>query len=444
MRASTTSLAKLHYPLVTRIPPLAYHCLSVSRQSPSFRNCVFYPSSRFKFNHRFGAFTTPWYSEPWGRRPVFTHSGKVKVFKPESGDAVSPRTTFLCVKTARPPIRKSYLKVYQRRLGNLSIASVGSVLAGAFLFCTFDLHSEVALVRSSADSAKLGIQNKDLISSGEIDWSTMTGEILPGRPGNLTSEQEEKLREIWIATLQVFGVLNSHHAREVGSSGPATPSTGSHQGSDHMTLEKPKKKRISLFGRKHKDNDNESMASTDPTSPVLPTDFEDKYGQTKQFHETLAHQTPESLRAAFWSMVKYDHPDALLLRFLRARKWDVEKALIMMVSTMNWRATEMHVDDDIMRLGEEGSLLAAQSSNQATKKSGEDFLMQMRMGKSYLHGVDKSGRPMCFVRVRLHKQGEQTEEGVERYTVFVIESARMLLAPPVDTAVSRQYFEISS
>lgn len=42
---------------------------------------------------------------------------------------------------------------------------------------------------------------------------------------------------------------------------------------------------------------------------------------------------------------------------------------------------------------------------------------------------------MCFVRARLHKQGEQTEESLERYTVFIIESARMLLEPPVDTAV---------
>lgn len=41
---------------------------------------------------------------------------------------------------------------------------------------------------------------------------------------------------------------------------------------------------------------------------------------------------------------------------------------------------------------------------------------------------------MCFVRVRLHKQGEQSEESLERYTVFIIESARMLLSPPVDTA----------
>jgi hypothetical protein len=278
--------------------------------------------------------------------------------------------------------------------------------------------------------------------SGEY-WSKMTGQALPGRPGNLTPEQEEKLRQIWIATLQVFGVLDAHRAKEANGSGQITPLIGSHPTSEATVPEKSKKKRLALFGRKHKDSDTDSVTSTDsispglsPLSPGLVADSDDKYGQTKQFHDTLAQQAPESLRAAFWSMVKHDHPDALLLRFLRARKWDVEKALVMMVSTMHWRAREMHVDDDIMKSGEEAALLASQSPNPTTRKSGEGFLAQMRMGKSFLHGVDKSGRPMCFVRVRLHKQGEQTEESLERYTVFVIESARMVLAPPIDTAVS--------
>lgn len=63
-------------------------------------------------------------------------------------------------------------------------------------------------------------------------------------------------------------------------------------------------------------------------------------------------------------------------------------------------------------------------------------MMQLRIGKSYLHGLDKEGRPICFVRVRLHKQGEQSEESLERYTVYIMETARLMLQPPVDTAVS--------
>lgn len=317
------------------------------------------------------------------------------------------------------------------------------VIAGALILQPYFRSTATSPAGTLLNHSNYSDLDREILLSSRENWSKMTGEALPGRPGNLTPEQEEKLREIWIATLQVFGVLDAHRAKEANGSAQFTPAVGSHPTSGSTTTEKPKKKRLALFGRKHKDSDNDSVASTDPNSPGLSplspgltTDSDDKYGQTKQFHDTLAQQTPESLRAAFWSMVKHDHPDALLLRFLRARKWDVEKALVMMVSTMHWRAEEMHVDDDIMKSGEEAALLASQSSNPMTKRFGEDFLAQMRMGKSFLHGVDKSGRPMCFVRVRLHKQGEQTEESLERYTVFVIESARMILAPPVDTAVS--------
>jgi hypothetical protein len=273
--------------------------------------------------------------------------------------------------------------------------------------------------------------------SSEIDWTKMTGESLPGRPGNLTPEEEEKLRELWIATLQVFGVLNAQHAKEVNGNGSIAALD--RKGTTELAAgEKGKKRRLGLFSRKHKDSDAESTTSTESGTamPAKAAADSDKYGQTKQFHDTIAQQSPETLRATFWSMLKHDHPDALLLRFLRARKWDVEKALIMMISTMNWRHTDMHVDDDIMKNGELAAFQATKGADVAAKSLGEDFLSQIRMGKSFLHGTDATGRPMCFVRVRLHKQGEQSEASLERYTVFVIESARMVLSPPIDTAVS--------
>ncbi|EHL02536.1 putative CRAL-TRIO domain-containing protein C3H8.02 [Glarea lozoyensis 74030] len=106
----------------------------------------------------------------------------------------------------------------------------------------------------------------------------------------------------------------------------------------------------------------------------------------------------------------------------------------MMISTMRWRAADVHVDDDIMKNGELTALADISGSDAAKKKMAEDFLAQMRMGKSFFHGTDKEGRPMCFVRARLHKQGEQSEESLERYTVFTIETGRMILTPPTDTA----------
>ena len=238
----------------------------------------------------------------------------------------------------------------------------------------------------------------------------------PGRPGTLTADQETKLKEMWTQTLEIFGVSHEDH-----TNGTATPTSGT----ETPDSKKKKKSRLSVFHRKDR---NSSDAGLDSEN--------DKHGQTKEFQQALASQSPESLREAFWSMSKHDHPDALLLRFLRARKWDVQAALVMMISTLHWRMQEMHVDDDIMLHGEGAALRETKSANAAEKKEGEDFMAQLRMGKSFLHGTDKEGRPCCYVRVRLHRQGEQSERSLERFTVYTIETARMMLRGAVDTAVS--------
>ncbi|KAK5133022.1 hypothetical protein LTR08_008227 [Meristemomyces frigidus] len=240
----------------------------------------------------------------------------------------------------------------------------------------------------------------------------------PGRPGTLTAEQTEKLKEMWAATLDVFGV-----AHESGSLDGTALRTSFENAAAEQKQQK-KKKRISLFKSK-KDS------ASDTSHPD-----NDKHGQNKDFQHALASQTPDELREAFWSMSKHDHPDALLLRFLRARKWDVHAALIMMVATMHWRSAEMHVDDDIMLHGEAAAFQTSTSptASAAEKKEADDFITQMRMGKSFLHGTDKDGRPCCYVRARLHRQGEQSERSLEKFTVYAIETARMLLRSPVDTA----------
>ncbi|KAL8975622.1 MAG: hypothetical protein Q9197_000172 [Variospora fuerteventurae] len=204
----------------------------------------------------------------------------------------------------------------------------------------------------------------------------MVAPILPGRPGNLTAEQEARLQELWTVTLRVFGVQAPDRPEDVEDqlqpgSGTATP-------------DKKAKKKNSMF-RRHKE-DNGGGASADQN---------DKYGQGKDFQQVLATQDPEKLRNAFWSMVKHDHPDGLLLRFLRARKWDVHNALVMLIATMNWRMKEQLVDDDIMKNGEGQAVADSFSSKAAVKREAEDFLAQLRLGKSFLHGTDREGRPMC-------------------------------------------------
>ncbi|KAK7744341.1 phosphatidylinositol transfer protein csr1 [Diatrype stigma] len=287
----------------------------------------------------------------------------------------------------------------------------------------------------TADQARDTIESifEDLVKDLEEE---KMAEALPGRPGNLTPEQEEKLRKFWEVFLQVCGVLGSEEGDAPATSLGEQGKTG--------TDKTPKKKRhMSLFKKKDKkdkdgkDKDSissEKTASSDSTTKATSNE-DDKWGENKTYQEVLAKHTPEAIRSTIWAMVKHDHPDALLLRFLRARKWDVQKALSMLLSTMHWRASEAHVDDDIMVHGE--ALAAEQEktgADEAARKAGADFLAQMRLGKSYIHGVDNSGRLICVVKAALHRAGEQSEESLERYTVYLIETSRLMLKPPADTA----------
>ncbi|WXC63624.1 hypothetical protein SNK03_009446 [Fusarium graminearum] len=248
----------------------------------------------------------------------------------------------------------------------------------------------------------------------EEEIAIMSFQVPPGRPGNLTPEQEEKLRKLWVAVFQLTGVADEE------SSGAEILSPKEEISS--ADADQKKKRGFGMF-KKGKSGTSTPTESAD----------EDKYNETKQFHETLAKETPETIRHTIWSMVKHDHPDALVLRFLRARKWDVEKALVMLVATMNWRHNDMKVDDDIMKNGD-AFAVEDEKTDSATKQVSADMMKQLRMGKSFLHGTDKQGRPICVVRVRLHKAGQECEESLEKYTVYIIETARMTLEPPVDTA----------
>lgn len=255
--------------------------------------------------------------------------------------------------------------------------------------------------------------------------------IGPGRPGNLTPDQEAKLKELWVE----IGKLTGQYPEGTRVSLDGRPSESGATTPDDMSSTpgsvKEKKKRR-FFGRsKNKDEDEGSAAGED----VM-----DKHGSNKEFKQAIQSMTKQELREELWAFCKCDDPDASICRYLRARKWNVHDALVMLVSTIYWRARVMKLDADVMAHGEEQALRASRGETQGTgglsKQLGHDMIEQLKMGKSFLHGVDKEGRPLCIVRVRLHKGGEHSEESLNRLTVFMIETARFMLRPPIDTAVS--------
>jgi hypothetical protein len=249
----------------------------------------------------------------------------------------------------------------------------------------------------------------------------------PGFLGNINKDQEAKLQKLWAVLLK---------AGETSSSNEASTACAE----EHITPTQPQR-RLSLLSR--------TQSNVSETIPVANTPYQQnimKYlkemgagaPESQAIQKALSGITPTELRTGVLDTLKHDHPDAMMLRFLRARKWDVPRAFAMMMEAIVWRVKEMHVDDDVMAKGELHALKQTQNtSNVSEKKAGTDFLSQMRMGKSYVHGVDRVGRPIVVVRVRLHKPGAQTEESLERYIVHVIESVRLTMSSPVETAVSR-------
>ncbi|OLL22146.1 CRAL-TRIO domain-containing protein [Neolecta irregularis DAH-3] len=199
--------------------------------------------------------------------------------------------------------------------------------------------------------------------------------VLPGRPGNLSPDQEQSLKDLWAALFAVFDF----------------------PGSNHQKYSKQK------------------LAGSVKTRSDSVTD---KYAQKNDFQNALANTPPHELRAAFWRMVKQDNPDALLLRFLRARKWDVNPALVMLVSTMHWRVNEV---EHFMEQGEEHFV-----------NNDKDTIKQIRLGKSFTYGYDLKDRPVVYIRARLHRSSDQSQESTERYTVYLMETIRLFLNEPVD------------
>jgi hypothetical protein len=156
--------------------------------------------------------------------------------------------------------------------------------------------------------------------------------------------------------------------------------------------------------------------------------------ETKAIHSLLLKLPGEKLRSALLILLKQDHPDALLLRFIRAVKWNLPKAWIKLVSALSWRLNEYNVDEEVLRKGEAYALEKSQMEGDSPeKKDSEGFMLQATSGKGHFHGCDRMGRPICIVRVRDHDPSTQTQKGLNDFIVQCIETVRFLQVPPVES-----------
>lgn len=91
--------------------------------------------------------------------------------------------------------------------------------------------------------------------------------------------------------------------------------------------------------------------------------------------------TAADVRTNLWNNVLGDHPDSMVLRFLRARKWHVGNGLLMLLNAFKWRL-EQDVEN-VKTLGD----------NELDAKYPK-FREQLQVGKFYIHGTDRKGQPV--------------------------------------------------
>lgn len=264
--------------------------------------------------------------------------------------------------------------------------------------------------------------------------------IPPGFVGNLSSEQEDRLQQLWALMLQ-FGEAPS-------ILDPISPVSSS-------TETQPKAPSPSLRSRNsflYRTESNISRRNSTLAYPAQHARLLDSLraggmatSEIRAARKCLASLTPDEVRFGIVTAAKQEPPDAYLLRFLRFAKWDVNKAFVRLLNSLRWRMKEMNVDSQLLAKGELHALqLSQRALDREAAEEGEAFLDQLRMGKSYVHGVDKMNRPVCVIRVRLHQPGAQSETVLNQFITHMMESVRLLITPPQETGVwirsSKQFF----
>ncbi|CAN3372318.1 hypothetical protein DIURU_004556 [Diutina rugosa] len=170
---------------------------------------------------------------------------------------------------------------------------------------------------------------------------------------------------------------------------------------------------------------------TPPTSsssmrvPLIGEDFKVyKYGdvpkarmvQHPESNPDLQRYPPIVFQKQWLAACRNDLPDNFILRFVRARKWDVDKSIKMLSESIAWRLE--NPANDWLFEGDGPSYL--QGRNQG-------MIRNFTREKSWVSGVDREGCPIFWFQARKHFGSDSPAPETERYAVLQIEWVRLFL-----------------
>ncbi|CAO1634796.1 unnamed protein product [Parajaminaea phylloscopi] len=226
-------------------------------------------------------------------------------------------------------------------------------------------------------------------------------DVLPGYRGNLDAHQQECLREMY-RRIDELTKQNVQVSEELEKKGGPTKAGGR--------------------GKATSGKDEKDAGKDIPKGDAAKEEAK-KAEEMKEMNEFLDKYGGPYFRRGIWEFCKHDHPDASILRFLRARKWDIDRALAMLAAALKFRF-DMDVEG-IIQKGEEGL------------KDVPGFLNQFRRGISYIQGNSAAPGeyPIYFIHVARHFTNAQKHEVLQQFVLLAMENARMLTTPPYEKAV---------
>ncbi|KAI9208295.1 CRAL-TRIO domain-containing protein [Polychytrium aggregatum] len=219
----------------------------------------------------------------------------------------------------------------------------------------------------------------------------------PGHLENLSDEQQQALRQMWA---QLFDALEKASAH---NSETSTQEIAEDAKLEAAEAKAPKSLIASVFRSRRNDDSSRSGTSGRSKSTTRKADEVDSFPVPKA-----------TLLEELFLLVAYDNPDAMVLRFLRARKWDVDAAIAMLMQCIRWR-----IEFGVRSIMEGGESLVS--------------VTELSAGKGYFRGYDMKDRPCVFVRPRLHMKDDCDLAALEKFVVLTIESGRNMLKYPVET-----------
>lgn len=139
--------------------------------------------------------------------------------------------------------------------------------------------------------------------------------------------------------------------------------------------------------------------------------------ETQHLQDILDKLTGEQFRSEFYSLLRHDYADLLPLRFLKARNYEVDRAMRMLVNALAFRK------ENIPR---------AMRSEVSQEPA---FIDALKKGKSFVPCYDERGRTITCIRFANHSRGDCSLDVFERYTLYAMEHAHLLHLPFQDRTV---------